>query len=208
MKKAAVFALAGLAGIASAQLHIDQSQIRDINYSLSYEAVDNDTVSPEFTGLSYDALAFVAPVSENNFNPGNQVQEDYVSIQSDADYLNILRFVGGVSTVGDTLVFGFFNAGGNLVDAFSVSFGSAGLTFVWTITINSDIFVPKEGFLVIQSAATNTGPANWRSREAAPAIGTTTGAAFRWNMEVSDVPTPASLALLGLGGLAAGRRRR
>ncbi|MBX3363278.1 MAG: PEP-CTERM sorting domain-containing protein [Phycisphaeraceae bacterium] len=214
MSKLVLTALAGVAFAAGAQLQLpDASKLKvidGVNGFATYSPIDNEanTSSPEFTGMSYDALAFGGTVTETNFNPGQFISEDYVSIQTDQDYLQFLRFVGGVSTVGDRLNFYYFNAGGNFVDGFSVAFGQAGLTFIWTITINSDVFVPKAGFLVIESAATNTGPANWRKKNVPPAIGTTTGDVFRWNMEVSDVPAPASLALLGLGGLAAARRRR
>ena len=207
--KSALFAVAGLACVAGAQVYPQVRMLQPSEYSTEYSVIDDgSTVNPEFTGMSYDALAFVAPVTENNINPGGTITEDYVSIQTDTDYLSIHRFVGGVAVAGEVIEFLFFNAGGNFVDGYGVQLNTAGLTNVWTVTINSDVFVPKEGFLVMRSAATNTGLANWRNKVAAPAIGTTAGNVFRWNMEVRDIPAPASLALMGAAGLIAGRRRR
>jgi len=207
--KSALFAVAGLACVAGAQVYPQVRMLQPHEYSAEYSVIDDGSqTNPEFTGMSYDALAFVAPVTEHNINAGQTITEDYTSIQTDTDYLSIHRFVGGVAVANEVIEFLFFNAGGNFVDGYGVTLGSAGLTFIWTITINSDVFVPKEGFLVMRAGATNTGVANWRRKVAAPAIGTTTGDVYRWNMEVRDIPAPASLALMGAAGLIAGRRRR
>ncbi|MCC6284290.1 MAG: hypothetical protein IT439_03150 [Phycisphaerales bacterium] len=207
--KSALFAVAGLACVAGAQVYPQVRMLQPGEYTAEYSVIDDgSTVNPEFTGMSYDALAFVAPVTEHNITAGQTITEDYVSIQTDTDYLNIHRFVGGVAVANEVIEFLFYNAGGNFVDGYGVTLPSAGLTFVWTITISSDVFVPKDGYLVMRAGATNTGVANWRRKVAAPAIGTTTGDVYRWNMEVNDIPAPASLALMGVAGLISGRRRR
>jgi MYXO-CTERM domain-containing protein len=216
MKKAiTLMAVAGLAAVASAELPQVRQLVPGVDFTLSYEANDDGTTggnNPEMTmtGMSYDALAFVAPVSENNIAPGASLTEDYVSIQTDPDYLAIHRFVGGVAVAGESIEFRWFDGNNNFMGGYSVSLPSAGLTFVWTITINaaSTLQVPKQGSMVMTNPVTNTGIANWRSKVAPPAIGTTTGVVFRTNMEVRDTPAPGALALLGLGGLAAARRRR
>lgn len=205
----AIVAVAGLAAVSAAELPEVRLLVPGVDFTLSCEVVDDGgVVNPAVTGMSYDALAFGGTVTETNVNPGGSIIEDYVSIQSDTDYLKIHRFVGGVAVANNVLEWRFFNAGGNFVGGYGIPLPTPGLSNVWTITILSDLLVPKEGFLAMTSPVSNTGLANWRKKDVAPAIGTTVLPTHRWNMEVSDVPTPGALAVMGLGGLVAARRRR
>lgn len=139
--------------------------------------------------------------------------DDYTSTQAGTIALDTFRFVGGVDAAGGTLNFEFFDAAGvTLVDAFSVSFAGAG-NFIYTITIGGTVNIDGAGVLQVSTDATSNG--QWFLSDAGPTIGTedgtfggASGGALSHKFELNQVPAPGSVALLGLGGLVATRRRR
>jgi len=128
--------------------------------------------------------------------------------------LESLSFVGNVTTVGGTLTFEFFDSASNFVTSFSGSLPAISPS-IWTLTLTTPATVPTAGILQIRAAATTTG--RWFLTTSAPSIGTNAvgvGIGSGLNpqrnnaFELTAVPAPAGLALAGLAGLFAGRRRR
>jgi hypothetical protein len=126
--------------------------------------------------------------------------------------LNSMRFVGGVTTANTTLSFNFYDASGaTLVNSFTSTFGQAG-NFIWSITELGGFDVASIGILEIVGTATST-TGRWFLSTSATTVGTDsrtfgdTSTTNQHSFELS-VPAPGSLALLGLGGIVAGRRRR
>ena len=202
-----MLAVAGLAAAASA----DFITVPQNHRMMSAVASQLDSVQIETTVLyssipgPYSAFG-VASFASN---------DDYTTTTGGAGQFECdqLRFVGGVGQVGGILDFFFLDSTGtNVISSFGVTLGSAG-DFIWTIT-NIGELADHTGRLQIQTRGSTTG--RWFMTTTAPSAGSnslTTGlgsalapqriAAFELN-----TPTPGSLALLGLGGLAAARRRR
>jgi hypothetical protein len=126
--------------------------------------------------------------------------------------LNSLRFVGGVTTANTTVTFNFYNAtGAVIVNSFTSTFAAAG-NFIWTVSDLGGFNVNSSGILELEAEAGKTG--QWFLSSSATTVGSdsrtfgdSTNPAFQHSFELS-IPAPGSLALLGLGGIIAGRRRR
>lgn len=139
--------------------------------------------------------------------------DDYTSTVAGPVALESIRFVGGVDAVDGTLNFEFFNAAGDtLIDGFSVSFAQAG-NFIWTITLGGTVTVDGAGIMQISTDATSNG--QWFLSDGGPVVGSedgtfggANGGALAHNFELNTIPAPGAMALLGLGGVVAGRRRR
>lgn len=145
-------------------------------------------------------------------------KDDYVTNIAGAGNFTAdkFRFVGGVTAVGGILDIFFLDAAGTgVISSFGVSLPSAG-DFIWTITLNGVAGLPaaKAGQVQIQTRTPSLGRWFLTSTPAAPGTnsfasgyGSSNGliAAFEFQ---ELVPAPSSLALLGLGGLVVGRRRR
>jgi len=175
--------------------------------------VPRSAFSSVFSAMSGPYAAFPAATGSLGF-------DDYQSTYADGDSfaLQSMRFVGGVTTVGGIMTFDFFDADDNLVSTTSLGLPSAG-NFIWTITFesapglkDSDFFVPASGYLQLSADALTTG--QWFLSTSLPTVGTEsrepgegslTAQSHRFEL---NVPTPGALALLGMGGIAALRRRR
>jgi hypothetical protein len=107
--------------------------------------------------------------------------DDYVSTSAGAFALDTYRFVGGNGVGGDMIV-EFYNAAGDtLVNAFSVALGAG--NFIYTITLGNGFMVDGAG--IVQMVSDDlVGGGQWFLGDA------------------------GALALLGMGGLVATRRRR
>jgi MYXO-CTERM domain-containing protein len=116
----------------------------------------------------------------------------------------------------------FFNTAGTaVIDSFGVAFPSSG-AFIWTITFTGVVNVPDAGFIQMfvdpQYFCVSTGFFALTTPDAvvlgtnSPLTGgasTTGGATFVHAWSITDeVPDPATMSLLGLGGLFLARRRR
>lgn len=133
--------------------------------------------------------------------------------------MDTFKFVGGVGAVGDVLDFFFIEPGtNNVMASFGVQFSQAG-DFIWTITLGAGAGIgniPASGDIQIQSRGSATG--RWFMTTTAPITGTNDSAfghgsaltptAGYGAFEMQSLPTPGTLALVGLGGLIAARRRR
>lgn len=198
MKTAAVLALLASAGAASAiDLRADP-----IDSLPGYAG--RDTVV--YTDIPGPYSAFPAAAGSLGF-------DDYDStIGGVADTLTSMRFVGGVSTVGGVIDFNFYSTSAVLVTSFSLAFPQAG-NFIWTIT-NVNASIPGDGILQLSAHSDTTG--RWFLTAGLPTVGSTSqtygggtsGATHLNHCFELSVPTPGSLALLGMGGLVARRRRR
>ncbi|MBI1191332.1 MAG: PEP-CTERM sorting domain-containing protein [Tepidisphaera sp.] len=147
--------------------------------------------------------------------------DDYTSTASGASTtLASLVFVGGVTNAGETISFQFFNPDNSLAaDSGSLALPQGG-NFIWTITFgnlpdgsDSTFQIPTAGILQL---TVGTGTGRWFLTATPPTIGSnnpTFGGGSQTSVpfnafSLNAVPAPSSLALLGLGGLVAGRRRR
>jgi len=215
LKITAVLSVAAVAGsaVASPVLgdyasynQISADQITAISLEEGTQGTSSALYSNMDAGTGYQA--FPAAAGPAGF-------DDYVSTTASQITLDELRFVGGVTTVGGTMNFEFFNAAGDtLVDAFSVSFTQVG-NFIYTITVNEVFVIDGAGVLQVTVDAATTG--QWFLSAADPTIGSQDTAfgsdatgllSHRFELTGSPVPAPGALAMLGLGGLVAGRRRR
>lgn len=150
--------------------------------------------------------------------------DDYDSIGSTGSTIDVstFRFVGGVDVAGGVMFFEFYDTSSAFVDSFGVALTNPG-NFIYTITITAypgSVVVPEAGIAQMYvDGPGDFGPAangQWFLGDAGPTVGTensafgsdTTGFAHNFEINGDYVPAPATAALLGLGGLAATRRRR
>ncbi len=190
-------------------------------------AYSNMTSSSE----GFFSVSNTTPVADGNLDVVNF--DDYQSIAPNGGFLDSFRFVGGVNTAqtdpllppnpGGVVFFDFFDAGGNLVDGFGVNLSQGG-NFIWTINItNNDVAVASGGFVQMSfddeglfGAAVSR--AQWFVTADDATVGdnlvgafpggSPLGADLNQAFELTLVPAPGAVAMLGLGGLAATRRRR
>lgn len=141
--------------------------------------------------------------------------EDYTStLGAGTGYLQSMRFVGGLTTAG-TMRMEFYDTTATLINSFTVNLPSG--NSIWNIGLesaanakDSTFLIPGSGF--IQIVALGGALGQFYLGTGAPTVGTsslalgdTTTHTHRFEL---TVPAPSSLALLGLGGLVAARRRR
>lgn len=191
-------------GDYSTYTQISADQLTAVTLDQGVQGVTNTVYSNMDAGSGYQA-----------FPVGNGVLgfDDYTSTVAGSVALETLRFVGGVDAVDGTLNFEFFNsAGDTFIDGFSVSFAQAG-NFIWTINLLGTVNVDGAGVLQISTDATSNG--QWFLSDAGPTVGSedntfggANGGALAHNFELNTIPAPGAMALLGLGGVVAGRRRR
>lgn len=148
--------------------------------------------------------------------------DDYTSTASGATTtLASLVFVGGVTNAGQSVSFQFLNPDNTLAaDSGPLALPQGG-NFIWTITFgalpdgsDSTFAIPTAGILQITVGTGGTG--RWFLTPTAPIVGTNNvgfgGGSTQTSpynaFSLNAVPAPASLALMGLGGLVIGRRRR
>jgi MYXO-CTERM domain-containing protein len=196
MKLVSALALAALAGVASA------------NIVATPAPLDSE---PDYVGRAVVFSAIPGPYSGFPAATGSLGFDDYSStMTAPVETLQSMRFVGGVAAAGQTLQVDIYSVSVVLVNSFQITLPQGG-NFIWTITgINLDI--PKDG--ILQMTAVTGSQGRWFLGAGAPTVGTQSatfgganGGALSHRFEFTT-PTPGALALLGLGGLAASRRRR
>jgi hypothetical protein len=141
--------------------------------------------------------------------------DDYDStLAGGSAYLQSMKFVGGLTTAGVMRV-EFYDTSLAFVNSFTVNLPLG--NSIWNIGLetvanakDSTFLIPEAGF--IQLVATGGALGQFFLSTAVPTIGTesrTLGdtATHSHRFELT-VPAPGSMALLGLGGLLAARRRR
>lgn len=144
--------------------------------------------------------------------------DDYSSTAGADIDLAEFGFVGGVTDAGGIAFFEFYDASSNFVDSFGVALTNPG-NFIYTITITAfpgSVLVPENGIvqMVVDGASNPSGGGQFFAGDAGATIGSSVLgsdlAGFDHNFRINGepIPAPASAALLGLGGLAASRRRR
>ena len=135
------------------------------------------------------------------------------------DVMTKHRFAGGVAAAGQVIFFTFFTA---TSFAFATSYGvqlPAGGAYLWTITMGTPRIIPSNGIVAMwadDGSVVTPSVGTWYLSDLAPTIGST-GASFPGftasgaplnHIQQIETPAPAGLALLGLGGALAARRRR
>lgn len=203
-------ALVAVAGVAQGVTIFDVNTAR-----ITATPVDGVFYAPRDSGIIYDSTT-TASSGGTTVTVGGSIVEDYTSTAVDpVNQLMTHVFVGGVATANHVLFFNFYNAGGNFTGGYGVRLPQAG-NFVWTITINpfgpgGDVPITPSGFaqMVPDSGVNNPGgvasTVTWRFTASAPTVGSTTGTVYRQSL---NVPAPGAMALIGMGGLLASRRRR
>lgn len=207
-------ALAGTACVASA-----------INYTATAQPIEggggyldrNATVYSSLTGGYASFPAATGPVGFDDYQTTN--------VADNVSTIAKFSFVGGVQTVGGVMTFQFFDNSGptpTFFSSFDVALPQAG-AFIWTINLgtlpdgsDSSFVVPTNGVVqAVVDAATTGRFFLTAAGNPAPLAGTNnpaygSGSTLTRNQAFSleAVPTPGALALMGLGGLAAARRRR
>ena len=218
MTKIAITTLVAAAGLASADVNLESVQDRSGYQMFNATATEIGTQSRGGVGpTQYDNIAagpggYVAfPAS--NVNPIGVA--DYQSVATNNIALDEFQFVGGVDALGGTVFFDFFDANGAFVDGFGVSLSQTG-NFIWTITTDGLFEAAAGGFvqMTVDDGGFVVPNAQWFLSDGAAAIGDALledaggGNNFNFALVGSEVPAPGAVALLGLSGLVASRRRR
>jgi len=228
MTKIAIFAAAGMAVSATASADLTGATHSNLLTAGQYTLTATPTDAPNISGINGTAYSNIdaGPNGYVAFAAGGGAIgfDDYDSIAAGGTVdVESYRFVGGVDTAGGVVFMEFYDASSNFVDSFGVALPASG-NFIWTINIGSfpgGVVVPDNGInQIVADDAGAFGPATlgqWFLGDAGPTVGTEDvnfggggGGQFSHNFEINGdfVPAPASLALLGLGGIAAVRRRR
>jgi hypothetical protein len=217
MKKlSAIVMVLAFAGVAFADAPIYSGA------AVSYEPLD--TVDGLRAGVIYSNMTLSTNYAQSSAATGGVVSyDDYDSISTAGATTQIeeFRFVGGSDIAGGVVFFTFFDAASNFLDSFGILVPQAG-NFIWTITMNTPVTVADAGIVQMWS---NDGTltsypvtvGTWFLTPDAPTVGTTTAfpgytggdppVQLDHKFEMTEVPEPATLALLGLGALALIRRR-
>jgi MYXO-CTERM domain-containing protein len=171
--------------------------------------------------------AMTGPFAAFPSAPGALGFEDYDSIEPGNTFpLAQFAFVGSLVNAG-TVRGNFYTAAAVLANSFDVNLpASTGTIYTVTLGANngkdSTFIVPSFGFVELVTVPSAPGVAaaagRWFLSPSAPTIGTQSAAVgstagspnsvLSHRFELRAVPTPGALALLGLGGLVAARRRR
>lgn len=207
--KASIFVLA-LALTAGTAMATD-------GYVIGYEPISDLPAPTTRASNSVVFSAIPGPYQAFAAAPGVMGFDDYDSALAGGNaFLQSFRFVGGLAATGNIRV-EFYDAGANLINQFNVNSLPAGNN-IWNIGLesvagakDSTFLIPEAGFVQIVSTSAGVN-GQWFLSTTVPSVGTssllagsTTTHTHRFEL---TVPAPGAMALLGLGGLVAARRRR
>jgi MYXO-CTERM domain-containing protein len=216
LKVTASFAVVAIAGsaIASPVLgdYASYNQISsDMITAISLEEGTQGAASVLYSSIDAPAGYFAFPLATGPIG-----FDDYTSTVAGSIAMTEFRFVGGVDTPGGVVNFEFYNAAGDtLIDAFAVTLAGAG-NFIYTIDLSANGLV-VDGAGVVQMVVDAGANGQFFLTGNGATVGSNdgtfggaNGGALAHSFEISGsaIPAPGALALMGLGGLVAGRRRR
>lgn len=211
------FAVAALAGIAQADIYTggtggnipdggNQVSGTPAVFTLGAVNLPNPTIS-SFNGIAIAMNhTFVGDLLITLTSPGGQTADVLVrpGVTSATSFGTGGDFVFGAATGGNAYV--FVNSGG-------LAFPIANSSIIPTGTYNR---LPAANGTVVATGASgndftifNGGDVNgnW-TLTVRDFVSQDTGNVVGWSLDITTVPTPGAAALLGLGGLVIGRRRR
>lgn len=192
------------------QMYIGQSQsARGSNFTSLYS-----DLAPGADGY----VAFPDTAIEADGELESAGVADYATGSTDKILLEQFIFIGGVNQAGGTVFFDFFDSAGAFINGFGITLPDDG-SFIWTIDLNESFSLLSEGLIRMSvddenlSGSGSMASGRWFLGNAGASIGNAGDAEaspdFNFNFALnSTVPTPGSLALLGITGVAASRRRR
>ncbi|MEM7755917.1 MAG: hypothetical protein AAF297_09810 [Planctomycetota bacterium] len=188
----------------------------------------------QYSNQTSDAEGFFNIQATQNINSATEVVnfDDYQSAASDDITLEEFSFVGGVNAggtfgpgPGGVVFFDFFDLSGTAIDGFGVILPEGG-NFFWTITLNTPFDIASSGLVQMSiddedlfGTGTTASTGQWFATADDATVGNNLlsagftsplGADLNQAFEIfgTEVPTPGAMAVLGLAGLTATRRRR
>lgn len=198
MKTFAVLALIACAGAANATM------------TITSQPLEGGTTYQERNTVVYTGIPGTPNYSAFPAATGNLGFDDYQSTMAgNFDNIIALRFVGGVTAIGGIIDINFYDSAANPLSSIAIQLPLAGPR-IWTISGFAALGA-KNGFMELVARDGTT--AQWFLTAAAPTVGTNqlgvggAGTTLNHAFELT-VPAPSALALLGMGGIIAGRRRR
>lgn len=209
--------VASLAAASDGSLTWQSGDLQRLRINVDGEVVGS-TAAPG--DARYDAMA--GPYASAAAGAGLRGFNYYQTSGTGASmYLGEFEFVGGTSVAGGSVTFNFYNysgtgtAYGSLANSFTVNLSQAG-AFLWTIALDPGFEIPTLGYVEMVNGEGSVGLSRWFVTQTAPIVGSSLGSAFAAQGYPSQgfaliegvVPAPGAIALLGMAGLARGRRRR
>jgi MYXO-CTERM domain-containing protein len=205
--------VASLASAIDGTITSQSSDLQHIHINLSGQIQGSTAAEGD---MRYDAIP--GPYASLPAGDGQRGFSFYQTAGAGSSmYLGQFQFIGGTDTAGGSITFNFYNYSGSgtefgsLANSFSVELPQAGTSFLWTITLDPGFEIPTLG--AIEMVNGTGGLSRWFLTGTAPAVGTSFGSPFATYPSqafalIEGVPAPGALALLGVAGLARGRRRR
>lgn len=183
---------------------------------VSYEPISGELAPTTRASNSIVFSAIPGPYQAFAAATGVLGFDDYDSTLAGGNaFLQSLRFVGGLTAAG-TIRAEFYDTAANLVSSANLPIAGAG-NFIYNFSLetalnakDSTFLIPEAGFIQLVALGGVTG--QFFLSTTVPSVGTsslalgsTTTHTHRFEL---TVPAPSAMALLGLGGLVAVRRRR
>jgi hypothetical protein len=213
--KASVFAMLALCATAGTAM------ANTVGYVIGYEPITGEVLPQTRASNSVVFSAMTPNAGVTTYSAfaaatGAIGNDDYNSTLAGGNaFLQSMRFIGGLTAAG-TMRIEFYDSSAGFVNSFNVNLPAG--NNIWTIGLesvagakDSTFLIPEAG--IIQLVATGGVTGQFFLANTAPTVGTQnyaaagTYATFSHRFELT-IPAPGAMALLGLGGLMAARRRR